>query len=228
VTEVLTLLGADSDYDVFHIKAQTGDFNTRAAYDALTAKALTLKHLVTFFDGDTGSDANAFDGLNKRLTGSQVISAGTNGASLTLDMLDSLIDAVQGTPSVLLMSKANRRAVTKLARGTAALTISTDEFGRQISKYADIPIGIVEQDASGAEILGYDETQGSSNVASSIYAVRFDLDGLHGIQTEPLAAGVRDLGELNTKPAYRTRVEHYSGIVVKGGKSAARLKGVLA
>ena len=43
------------------------------------------------------------------LTGGQLITAGANGAQLTLDMLDELIDAVIGTPSILLMNKAHRR-----------------------------------------------------------------------------------------------------------------------
>ena len=40
------------------------------------------------------------------------------------------------------------------------------------------------------------------------------------------SAPVRDLGELDSKPAYRTRVEHYSTLVLEHPKTAARLKGV--
>ena len=39
---------------------------------------------------------------------------------------------------------------------------------------------------------------------------------------------VYDLGELETKPAYRTRIEAYMAIGIFNGKAAARLKGVLA
>jgi hypothetical protein len=227
-TETLCIVGGDSDYDVAHIKQQTGSYDTRAVYDALTAKAITLKHLVTFFDGDTDSDANSFDGINKRLTGAQVISAATNGAVLTLDMLDALIDAVRGSPTILLMNKATRRSIIKLARGSSVLTVGADQFGREVSTYNGLPFGIVEDDASGTDILGFDETQGTSSATCSVYAVKFGPDAMHGIQTEPLSAGIRDLGELNTKPALRTRMEWYSGLVIKDGKSAARLKGVLA
>jgi hypothetical protein len=38
---------------------------------------------------------------------------------------------------------------------------------------------------------------------------------------------VRDLGELDTKPVYRTRLEFYTGLAIFGGKGAARLTGVL-
>lgn len=36
-----------------------------------------------------------------------------------------------------------------------------------------------------------------------------------------------DLGQMKTKPAYRTRVEFYCGVGVFGGKAAARLTGVM-
>jgi hypothetical protein len=225
VTESLTILGGDSDYDVAQIKMGTGDNDSRAVHDAMKSKAATLKWLKTFFDGDTAVDALEFDGLNKRLVGNQVISAGTNGAQLDLDMLDKLVDAVIGSPSVLLMNKAMRRKVRALARNSTTLTITRDFFGREVDAYAGVPIGIVEDDASGTAILGFDETQGSSNATGSIYAVRVGADTFHGIQTEPI--DVRDLGEIEAKPAKRTRIEWYSGLALKHPRTAARLKGVL-
>ena len=44
-------------------------------------------------------------------------------------------------------------------------------------------------------------------------------DGKYGVAT-------RDLGELETKPVFRTRVEWYSGIAVYHGRAAARLAGI--
>ena len=38
---------------------------------------------------------------------------------------------------------------------------------------------------------------------------------------------VDDLGFLESKPAYRTRIEFYCGLALFGGKAAARLRGVL-
>lgn len=228
LTEALTIIGGDSDYDVASIAMQTGDNDTRAVHDAMKAKAATLAWLLTFFDGDNSvtDHENEFDGLNVRLTGSQVITAGANGAQLTLDMLDQLVDAVTGTPSVILLNKAARRKIRSLARNSTTLTVSRDQFGREVDAYQGVPLRVVEEDSSGTDILGFNETQGSSNLASSIYACRFDLDALHGIQTAPLNA--RDLGEIDAKPALRTRIEWYSGVVVKHPKAAARLKGVLA
>lgn len=224
-TEALRILGGDSDYDVAQIAMQTGDNQTRAVHDAMKAKALSLAWLDTFFHGDNSVNAKEFDGLNRRLTGNQVVAAGTNGAQLTLDMVDSLVDAVSGEPTLLLMNKALRRKLTTLARGTSNLQWQVDDFGRQIAVYGGVSIGIVDDGADGNPVLGFNESQGSSNVTSSIYAVRFGADSFHGIQTAPVSA--RDLGEIEAKPALRTRIEWYSGVVVRHPRSAARLSGVL-
>lgn len=225
VTESLTIVGGDSDYDVALIAMGAGNIDARAAHDALKAKALTLAWLRTFFDGDASVDPRVFDGLNVRLTGAQVIDAGSvGGATLTLPKLDELIDAVQGTPDVLLMSKPMRRKVNALMRaaGQATETVS-DSFGRQIQAYGGIPIGVVEDDEAGNPILGFDEDDGAGNLdTASIYAVRFGADALLGIQTQNMS--VRDLGELDSKPALRTRTEWYSGMAIKHPKSAARLR----
>lgn len=225
VTESLTIIGGDSDFDVAQIKMGTGDNDSRAVHDAMKAKALTLSWLSTFFHGDTGTNPKEFDGLNVRLTGNQVITAGANGAALDMGMLDELIDSIQGTPSILLMNKAARRKLVALGRASGVVSVTRDYFGREVETYAGTPIGIIEDGADGNPILTSTETQGSSNATTSIYAVKFGPDAMHGIQTEPM--DVRDLGEIETKPAYRTRIEWYSGLVLKHPKCASRLKGVI-
>nr|WP_196802156.1 hypothetical protein [Sphingomonas phyllosphaerae] len=226
LTETLTILGGDSDFDVAQIAMQTGNNDTRAIHDGMKAKAATLTWLRTFFDGDTSKNPKEFDGLNRRLTGSQVLTAGTNGGTLEFKMLDELVDAVRGTPSILLMNKTLRRTVRQMARSMNALTITTDQLGRELEGYAGVPFGLIEEDETGADILAFDETQGTANATTSIYAVRFGADTLHGIQTKPIEA--RDLGEVDDKPALRTRTEWYSGFVIKHPKAAARLKGIKA
>lgn len=225
-TETLTICGGDSDYDVALVKMGAGSNNLRAAHDSLKAKALTLTWLKTFFDGNSEDEPREFDGLNVRLADTtQELETGTaGGGTLTLDLVDELIDAVQGTPDVLLMNKTLRRKVNKLRRAAGQATeVVSDAFGRQIEAYAGIPIGVVGDDAAGNEILGFDEDDGSGNFdTASIYAVRFGLDALHGIQTESMS--VRDLGELDSKPAYRTRIEWYPGMVIKHPKAVARLR----
>src|ERR671914_1499930 len=69
--------------------------------DAVRANAIAakVKKAGLFFDryvikGDPTTDPLQFYGLNARLTGSQVMSAGANGGPLTLDLLDAAMDSV--------------------------------------------------------------------------------------------------------------------------------------
>lgn len=228
VTESLVIGGGESDVDKFIVRTRSNVNDIRSVYDAMKVKSLSLAITKTFFDGDSTANPKEFDGINKRLAGgSQEVSAGTNGAVLTQAMLDDLIDRVFGNADVLLMSKAMRREVVKLSRTSSQLTYGLDSFGRQVTQYNGIPIGIIEQDNTGAEILDFDETQGSSNIAASIYAVRFGVqEFLWGIQNSIIQ--VTDLGEIQSKPVFRTRIEWYMGMCIGHPKSVARLKGVLA
>lgn len=224
LSDPLKIVGGDLDVDTALVAWSTGANDTRAIHDGMKVKALSLSHLKTVFDGDSTANPKEFDGLNARLTGAQVLTAGTNGAVLTFAMLDDLVDAVSGTPSMLLMNKKLRQIVRQMARSVNALTIAKDDLGREVDMYYGVPFGIIEDDAEGTAILGFDETQGTANNTASIYAVKFGAGAMFGAQTAPIS--VRDLGEQQSKPAFRTRVEHYSTIVLEHPKCAARLKGV--
>jgi len=223
-SEPLRIMGGDLDVDVALVAWGTGTNDTRAIQDAMAVKALSLGHLKTIFDGDSTTNPKEFDGLNVRLTGNQVISAGTNGGTLTMAMLDDLVDAVAGTPSVILMNKKMRQTIRALARSLNCLSIGKDDFGREVDMYYGVPFAIVEDDAEGNAILGFDETQGTANNTTSLYAVSFGPGAMFGAQTAPIS--VRDLGELDSKPAYRSRIEHYATPVLEHPRCAARLKGI--
>jgi hypothetical protein len=224
LSDPLKIIGGDLDVDAALVAWGTGENDTRAIHDSMKVKALALSHLKTVFDGDSEASPKEFDGLNKRLTGAQVIEAGEDGAALTLEMLDDLVDAVAGSPTVLLMNKKMRQRTRQLARSVNALTIAKDDLGREIDLYYGVPFGIIEDDHEGNAILGFDEEQGTAGETTSIYAASFGPGAMFGAQTAPIS--VRDLGELQSQPAFRTRVEHYSTIVLEHPRCAARLKGI--
>ena len=188
LTEKLTIIGGDSDYDVAQIAMGTGNNDTRAVHDSMKAKALTLEWLKTFFHGNTNDNAKAFDGLDVRVTGDQVISAGANGGVLTFAMLDELTDAVSGPTSAIFMNKRlirSYRAMLRTAGGNTAETIMIENFGRPAITHNGVPLLPIEEGADGNDILPFTETQGTASNTSSLYAVRFGPDALQGIQTAP-------------------------------------------
>jgi hypothetical protein len=228
-TEPLVIAGGDLDVDKFIL--DTMGMSQRAVQEAMKVKALALAWTEAFIKGESASDPRSFDGLQARLTGNQLIEAGSTdgGDELKLSKLDELIDTVD-EPTHLIMNKTMRRRLTAAARTYTIggfVTYEKDAFGRQVAYYNDLPILEVDFDNEGNAILDFKEvgTGGSTATATSIYCVSFAPGKISGIQNSTI--DVRDLGELQTKPAMRTRVEWYAGICIYHGKGAARLRGIL-
>lgn len=242
-TESLVILGGDADVDKFIVKTRGNLNDQRAVQTALKVKAASYKFQDTFFNGDTAVDADSFDGLKKRLTGAQVIPAGTNGIPVLgnggtdtyafMDQLDALLAAVPGIDASNGALYANSAIIGKLRSAGRRIggveMVREDLTGKRIVTWNGIPLLDAGANLAGAAILGQAETQGTSSVASSIYAVRFGQGEGDQAVTGLTNGGVQvyDLGELQEKPAYRTRIEFYTGVGVFGGKAAARLTGVL-
>jgi hypothetical protein len=238
-TETLTILGGDADVDTF-IQQTRGNLNDqRAEQDKMKVKAASYKFQDAFINGDSSVDANSFDGLKKRLVGTQVLDAGANGLSVIgessddrhafFDKLDELIAAVKGgQPSALYMNDLVKAWLRSAARREGFWQQERDEFGKVVDFYNGIPFVDLGENLAGARILPQTEKQGESGeVCSSIYAVRFGSDEGDRAVTGLTNGGVqvKDLGELQAKPAYRTRIEFFCGLAVFG-PGAARLRGV--
>jgi len=218
--ESLTIAGGDLDVDKFIV--DTMGTSQRAVQEAMKVKALALAWSRTFIKGDSESEPREFDGLQKRIQGDALIENHATGAGLSLAKLDEAIDEVEGA-NYLIMSKSVRRRLTVAARTAAVggnITYDLDAFGRQVTKYNDIPILIAGKDNTNTEILGFTET-GST---TSIYVVAFGEGEVSGLENGGM--DVRDIGELETKPAFRTRVEWYSGMGVFAPRTATRLKNI--
>jgi hypothetical protein len=231
-TAALKILGGDADVDNFLQQTYSNVNNLRALAIEKKAKSTAYKFNDTFFNGDSGADPNAFDGL-KTLAGPvnnsianysatvRAASNGVNGATPTLEVIDTFIDAVKpGKPHVLFMSKRTRRKISSLKRasGSGVLETTADSFGRRVMTYDGIPIEVDEN-------IPDNETQGASNDCSSIYAVQFGFEtGVCGLQNGGIT--VVPLGNLETKDAWRTRIKWYCGLALFRTWSLARLAGV--
>lgn len=243
-TESLVILGGDADVDRFIVQTRGNLNDQRATQTRMKVKAASYLYQDTFFNGDVSVNSKAFDGLKKRLTGAQVIAAGTNGAPVLgnggtdsqafFDALDALVAAVPGLDGTNGAIYANSSIIGKIRSAGRRLggvdTVREDTTGKRVVQWNGIPILDPGANLAGANILPQTETQGTaSGTTSSVYAVKFGQDETDGGVTGLTNGGVMvdDLGLLQSQPVYRTRVEFYCGLGVFGGKAAARLTGVL-
>lgn len=242
-TESLVILGGDADVDTFIQKTRSNFNDQRAVQTAMKVKAASYKYQDTFINGDTAVDANSFDGLKKRLIGGQVISSpGANGSPIfgtnadteafwgAMDDLVSSVPGIDGTNGAIY---ANSKLIGKIRsagrRAGGVEVVREDLTGKRIVTWNGIPVLDLGTTAAGADILPLTETKGTSNLTSSIYAVKFGEDEGDQAVTGLTNGGVdvRDLGEQQVKPAFRTRIEFFCGVGVFGGKAAARSTGWL-
>ena len=226
--EALRIAGGDLDVDIALIR--TRGQQIRSTQEQMKVKALALNLTKAFIKGDSSSDPREFDGLQNRITGKQVIAAGSTsgGDALSLNKLDELIDQVD-SPTHLIMSKAMRRLLTGAARDSnigGFIAWTKDEFGSQLAMYNDLPILIADYDDTGSRIIDFNEANpgGGSPVGTSIYCVSLQEGMIEGLQNDIM--DVRDLGEIDNKPVMRTRVEWLVGLAVMHGRAAARLQGI--
>lgn len=228
LTEALRICGGDLDVDMAILRTQ-GE-GVRGVHEQLKVKALAAEITRVIIKGDSTSQPREFDGWQVRVTGSQLIANGSTsgGDPLSLANLDAAIDAVAGANAIVL-SKAMRRRVQAAARVTTVggqITYTMDQFGRRVTQYNGIDLVVPYEENDGTEPIAFNEANpgGGSAVGTSIYVVAFGDGRVSGIQNGTME--VRDLGELQTTPAKRTRVEWLAAQVVEHGRSIARLYGI--
>ena len=232
-SEKLVILGGDADVDRFIVQTRGNLNDQRSVQEELKVKAASYKFQDTFINGDVGVDANSFDGLKKRLTGPQAIDAASAPIVGTpdqmhafLDKLDELIDSVTGGADVLYMNRRTRGKIRSAARRIGGWTSTVNDFGRSVESYNGIALEDIGNRGDGSLIIPNNEGAGTNT--TSIYAVHYGQNESDRAVTGLTNGGVmvEDLGELQLKPAYRTRIEFYCGMAVFG-PGAARLFNVL-
>jgi hypothetical protein len=231
LTATLKILGQNADVDNYIKATRSNIQDIEAAIIELTAKAVRHEFEQRFLYGNSATDANQMDGIIKLIdTGTasdQLIAAGATGATLTLAMIDQLIDAVLGgLPDMLLMSKRSRRKLNALARAAGSnLEVGTGKLGEFVQLYNGIPIGINDWILNAHTVAGSVETLYTGATNSTIYALKFGEGALCGI-TGPGGLQVEPIGAMETKDAARTRIKWYVGIADFSKVKRAALIGV--
>lgn len=202
--ENLVILGGDADVDVYLTRTHSNLNDLRAMQTELKSKAVARQFEKDFFVGDGTS--HTMRGLDKRLA--EGVSGTCIKSELTLEALNELLDAVvDGADCIFMSKKMRRELMTKLQYSGHYIESGEDSFGRPVTMYG------------GVEIIPVED---SLIPAGKLYAVKFGTDSyVHGLSNGGVQ--VRDLGELDTKPCYRTRIEFYCGLATKHTKCFAIL-----
>ena len=203
-------------------------------------KAATTLFQDTVINGDIATNANAFDGLDKALTGSSTedktskpdwTDVSDNGFKI-LDSLDAFLSMLDGDPTVLV---GNAKALAKIraaARRTSQYVKDPVEDllganGRPITRETYGNILLVDAGTKAGTndpIIPVDSTTGTT----AVYAYRVGLDGFHGVSVAGGQLVQTWLPDFTTANAVKKGEVELGPIAValKATKAAAVLRGV--
>lgn len=227
VTTKLRILAGDVDIDKF-LQETMSDTNAQKAIQiAMKAKGMGRAFRRALIQGNSATNPLEFDGLDKLVTdlgAARALVAGTNGAAISLSMLDELADMIPNRPDAYMMRTGTWRAIKQLLRaagGNTAEHIMMDNFGRPIPAFDGVPVII-------NDFIPGDVAQGTEANTCSVYALRLnEVDGLHGLfGGESAGIRVEDLGTVQNKDATRTRLKWYCGLALKSTQSVAAIRGL--
>lgn len=183
-----------------------------------------------FINGDSATDAKAFDGLDKALTGSDTEYNKTTAIDLStsalvtdnymsfLDMLDEFLSGLDGEASFM---GGNAKLIAKIracARRAGMYQVTQNTFGQQVEKYGNTPfVDFGAKAGSNTNVVGIDATAGTT----SLYAGRLGLDGLHGISMAGVSPVNIWLPDFKTAGAVKKgEVEMVAAMALKASKAA--------
>ena len=220
-----TLAPIGASFSVDRVLAQLGP-NASGAVSVNMAqiiKATTAKFQDLVINGDTGVDANGFDGLDK-----------------ALDAIDEFLDLLDGTPTVIVGNRAGLARIRAAVRRANMYTKSPVDGlagadGRPITRemYGNILLVDAGEKAGSADpiIPISTRTVGSQTGVTGLtdlYAYRVGLDGFHAVATTTghvvrtwlpdfTEAGAVKRGEVELGPV---------GVALKATKAAAVFRNI--
>ena len=220
-------------FEVDRIIARMGGIADEVTLQAQQkVKAASALFSDTIINGNSSADANVFDGLDVAVTGSDtekndiVIDLSTTEAvdanyKKFVDHLDEWVGEMDGISAFLCNNKmaAKFRAV---ARRMGMYQMTKNDFGQMVEYYGNIPFVDL-----GAKAGSNDPIVGINEGSTSIYAVRFGLDGFHAISLAGQLPTQIWLPDFSTAGAVkRGEVEMVAGCALKSTKAAGVFRGI--
>lgn len=190
----------------------------------------------TVINGDSAVNVNAFDGLEKALTGSSteyipssVIDLSTSSAidnnwKVFLDELDEFLMSLDGTPSFI---GGNTKLIAKIracARRAGMYQVTKDNFGQQVETYGNIPlVDLGAKPGSNDPVVSINQTINAGE--TSLYVARLALDGFHAVSMAGQSPVNIWLPDFKTAGAVKTgEVEMVAAVALKATKAAGVMR----
>ena len=221
-------------YEIDRIIAGMGGIADEIALQsAQKVKAASALFSDTIINGNSSVDANVFDGLDVAITGTdteyrEAVDLSTSELVTTnymgfLDKLDEFLTLLDGTPDALMMNTKMAAKMRAVARRAGMYQVTQNNFGQTVEYYGNIPfVDIGAKPGTNAPIVGIDE---SGN--TSIYAVRFGLDGFHAISMAGQPPVRTWLPDFSTAGAVKKgEVEMVAGCALKATKAAGVMRNI--
>lgn len=182
----------------------------------------------TVINGNSTTNAKAFDGLDVALTGSSTEFNTTTAIDLSsssaidtnykafVDMLDEFLMSLDGTPSFLGGNSKLIAKIRAIARRVGQYQTTQNEIGQSIATYNGIPLVDF-----GAKAGTNDPVVSISSGETSLYAARLGLDGFHAVSMAGQPPVRSWLPDFSTAGAVKTgEVEMVAAVALKATKAA--------
>ena len=220
-------------YEVDRIIAGMGGIADEVALQsAQKVKAASALFSDTIINGNSSTDANVFDGLDVAITGSDTefipeaaidlstSAAVTANAVAFVDAVDEWLATMDGVDAIMCNSKALAK-FRAVARRMGMYQETKNEFGQKVEHYGNIPlVDLGAKPGSNDPIVGIN---GSGE--TSLYAVRFGIDGFHAISMAGQPPVKIWLPDFSTAGAVKKgEVEMVAGCALKSTKAAGAFR----
>ena len=222
-------------YEIDRIIAGMGGIADEVALQASQkVKAASALFSDTIINGNSSTDANVFDGLDVAITGTateynaggtaidlSTSAAVTANATAFVDALDEWLGELDGVDAILCNNKmaAKFRAI---ARRMGMYQMTKNDFGQGVEYYGNIPFVDL-----GAKAGTNDPIVAINGGSTSLYAVRFGLDGFHAISMAGMPPVRTWLPDFSTAGAVKKgEVEMVAGCALKSTKAAGAFRNI--
>lgn len=227
-TAVLSILGGDADVDEFLRQTRSNIQNLKSIVTEMKAKAVARKFDDTFIYGSTSANAKSFNGIHQMVGADQRIhtASGSTGGAGSIRKLKQLTRLViPGEADFLIMRRNTLDNLSDYAeRNESPIRFIKGDFGRPIGLFKGIPIITTDWITQTESISGGNyETKTDGNL-TSIFAAKFGEGKLVGCQNG--GVNTKDLGDLETKDATRTRIKWYCSAALFSELALARYDGI--